>query len=68
LIHVGGEEVLLDDALNLCERAKSCGVRAEIEVWPDMIHVWHMFHPLLPEAAQATRRIVQFVERCAAQH
>ena len=61
LIHVAGEEVLLDDALRLCERARSQGVPAEIEVWPDMIHVWHMFHPLLPEATRATEKIIAFV-------
>lgn len=64
LIHVAGEEVLHDDALRLCERARGQGVSAEIEVWPDMIHVWHMFHPLLPEATRATEKIVEFVRRC----
>lgn len=63
LIHVAGEEVLLDDALRLCEHAITQGVRAEISVWPEMIHVWHMFYPLLPEAAAATQQIIDFCER-----
>ena len=63
LVHAAGEEVLLDDALRLCARAREQGVRAEIEVWPEMIHVWHMFHPLLPEATHATEKVVEFARR-----
>jgi len=63
LIHVGSEEVLLDDAVGLHAAARRAGVDATIEVWNDMIHVWHMFHPALPEAAEAIDGIVRFVAR-----
>jgi epsilon-lactone hydrolase len=61
LIHVGSEEVLLDDSRGLAEAARAKGVDAALEVWPDMIHVWHMFHPMLPEGDAALRGLAAFV-------
>jgi acetyl esterase/lipase len=63
MIHVGSEEVLLDDATGLAQRAADAGVDAQIEIWPDMIHVWHMFHAALPQGAQAMKRLAGFVRR-----
>jgi len=61
LIHVGTAETLLDDARRLADRARADGVPVEIEVWDDMIHVWHAFSPLLPEADEAIARIGAWV-------
>lgn len=61
LVQVGSDEVLLDDAVALVERAKAAGVDATLEVWPEMIHVWHWFLPMLDEAEQAIARIGAFV-------
>lgn len=63
LIQVGADEVLLDDAITLAQRAEACGIPTELEVWPDMIHVWQMFAGALPEADEAIRRIATFLER-----
>ena len=38
------------------------GVSAEVEVWPEMIHVWHWFLPMLDEAQRAVTRIGDFVK------
>jgi phosphinothricin tripeptide acetyl hydrolase len=62
LIQVGSEEVLLDDAVGLAERAKAAGVAATLEVWPEMIHVWHWFLPWLDEAEAAVATIGAFVQ------
>jgi acetyl esterase/lipase len=35
----------------------------EIKTWPDMVHVWHMFTPLLPEAEEAFEDIGEFLAR-----
>ncbi len=43
LIQVGENEVLLDDSTRLAERAEAAGVDVTLEVWPEMIHVWHFF-------------------------
>jgi monoterpene epsilon-lactone hydrolase len=61
LIHVGSEEVLLDDSRVLHKRAKFAGVDVELKIADDMIHVWHMFHAMLPEGAAAIREITDFV-------
>jgi monoterpene epsilon-lactone hydrolase len=62
LVQVGSTEILLDDATRLAERAEAAGVDVTLEVWDDMIHVWHSFADLLPEARQAIERIGAFVE------
>lgn len=61
LVHVGSDEVLLDDALGLVARARLAGVDATVEEWPAMIHVWHWFLPMLDEAERAIARIGDFV-------
>jgi phosphinothricin tripeptide acetyl hydrolase len=61
LIHVGSDEVLLDDAVRLAERAKAGGVDATLEIYDRMIHVWHWFLPMLDEAQTAVEAIGRFV-------
>ncbi|HEY7546900.1 MAG TPA: alpha/beta hydrolase [Blastocatellia bacterium] len=65
LIQVGSDEVLLDDSLILAERASAAGVDTTLEVWDDMIHVWHFFHPMLKEARDAIEHAAQFVRERA---
>jgi len=62
LIQVGGAETLLDGSIDLEVRAREAGVDARLEVYPDMIHVWHFFGPDLPEAADAIGSIARFLE------
>jgi acetyl esterase/lipase len=57
LIQVGGRETLLDDSTRLAERAKVAGVEVTLDVWDEMIHVWQLFAPLLPEGQQAIEQI-----------
>src|SRR5579863_5713664 len=61
LIQVGEAEILLDDATRVAERAKAAGINVQLEVWDDMIHVWHVFAKILPEAQQAIDRIGVYV-------
>lgn len=61
LIHVGRDELLLDDAVVLHEAARSAGVTSTLEIWDDMIHVWHAFHPMLPEGRQGIARIGEYL-------
>lgn len=53
LIHVGAAEILLSDSVALAERAGLVGVRTQLEVWPEMIHVWHAFSDHLDAGRQA---------------
>ena len=61
LVQVGSEEVLLDDSRKLAERCEAAGTDVELEVWDEMIHVWHWFGEYLDEADSAVRRIADFV-------
>jgi phosphinothricin tripeptide acetyl hydrolase len=63
LVQVGGDEVLLDDARGLGERARAAGVEVTVEEWPAMIHVWHWFLGMLDEADRAIDVIGRFVRR-----
>jgi acetyl esterase/lipase len=66
LVQVGTAEVLLDDSTRFAERAKAAGVEVTLEVWDEMIHVWHFFAETLPEGQQAIDRIGEWVrERLA---
>lgn len=61
LLQVGEAEILLDDATRVAERAKAAGVNVDLEVWDDMMHVWHVFAKILPEGQQAIDKIGKFV-------
>jgi monoterpene epsilon-lactone hydrolase len=37
-VHVGNDEVLLDDSVRLVERAVAAGVDARLDVWQGMVH------------------------------
>lgn len=47
LIQVGSVEILLDDALRLARVAGMADVPVELQVWPEALHVWHLFYPEL---------------------
>jgi acetyl esterase/lipase len=61
LIQVGDAEVLLDDSTRLSDRARAAGVQTKLEVWPEMIHVWHLFASFLPEGQQAIDGLGKFI-------
>jgi epsilon-lactone hydrolase len=53
MIQVGACETLLDDALRLAGGAGADDVRVDLQIWPEMIHVWHLFHPELAAGRRA---------------
>ncbi len=61
LIQVGDHETLLDDSRTLEKNAKAAGVDVTLEVWDEMIHVWQLFHPVLPEGVKALERIGEYL-------
>jgi epsilon-lactone hydrolase len=62
LIHVGSDEALRDDAVRMAERLRAMGCEVELQAWPRMFHVWHMFARILPEARAAIARIGAFLQ------
>lgn len=63
LIHVGNQEVLLDDALRLVRKAALDDVSVELKVWKDMIHSLHLFGPMLTEGREAIALSGAFLAR-----
>ncbi len=61
LIQVGSDEVLLDDARVVAEKAESAGVDVTLSVYQGMWHVWHTLGMLLPESRAAYEEIGNFV-------
>jgi epsilon-lactone hydrolase len=61
LIHVGEVETLRDDAVGFTARAVAAGVDVTLEVWPEMIHVWHAFGAAVPESEAGVTRIAEFI-------
>jgi epsilon-lactone hydrolase len=63
MIQVGACETLLDDALRLAKIGGAADVRVDLQIWPEMIHVWHLFHPELKAGRQAIEAGGAFVRR-----
>jgi epsilon-lactone hydrolase len=61
LIQVGTDETLLDDAVRLAGVAAQANVRVRLETWPEMIHAWHIFHPILADGRAAIRQAGAFI-------
>lgn len=61
LIQVGEHEILHDDAVLLAEHLSAAGVPVELEIWDGMIHAWHAFRGIVPEAEAAVARIAAFL-------
>jgi acetyl esterase/lipase len=53
LIQVGSAETLLDDAVFLAAEGGTQGVFVTLEIWPDMIHAWHLWNARLEEGRRA---------------
>lgn len=63
LVQVGLHEVLLDDARAFAVAAEAVGVNVQLEIWPEMIHVWHLFPDFLEQSKRAIKNIALFLRR-----
>ncbi|MHC5539573.1 alpha/beta hydrolase fold domain-containing protein, partial [Singulisphaera rosea] len=59
LIQVGEEEMLRDDSVRVAQKARADGVPVTLEVWPGMVHVFHIRG--LPESREAVRHMAEFM-------
>jgi monoterpene epsilon-lactone hydrolase len=66
LIQVGEAEVMMSGAIRLAEHLAESGVRMNLEVWPNMFHVWPLFAAILPEGQAAIDSSAAFHRRCLA--
>jgi monoterpene epsilon-lactone hydrolase len=63
LVHVGSDEILLDDATFLAARAKRAGVEVVLREFPALWHVFQAQARILPEADESIREIGEFLRR-----
>jgi len=63
LIHVGSDEIMLDDSRRVAERAKAAGVEVTLEIWEGLWHVFHAFAYRLAEGKEAIEKIGQFIRK-----
>jgi len=61
LIQAGTAEALAGDARLLAAAAQKAGLDVTLELYHDMIHVWHAFAPGLPEATATLDRIAAWL-------
>jgi epsilon-lactone hydrolase len=53
LIQVGAAETLLDDSVALARKAGASDVMVDLQIWPEMIHIWHLYFPMLSAGRRA---------------
>jgi epsilon-lactone hydrolase len=61
LVQVGSAETLLDDATRIAEKLHTAGVDVTLAVWPNMLHVFPFFAPILSEGRDGCREIGSFI-------
>jgi acetyl esterase/lipase len=61
LVQVGSAETLLDDATRIAEKLHAAGVDVTLAVWPNMLHVFPFFAPILSEGRDGCREIGSFI-------
>jgi epsilon-lactone hydrolase len=68
LIQVGSAETLLDDAVRLANVAGIADVPVTLEIWPDMIHAWPLFHQQLAAGRHAIASAGAFIRSKMSRH
>jgi acetyl esterase/lipase len=61
LIQTGSAETLLDDSVRLASAAGEADVRTTLQVWPEMIHAWHLFFPQLAAGRRSLAEAGAFI-------
>lgn len=61
LLLIGGAETLLDENIHFAGQAKKDGVNVELQIWPNMVHVWPSLYKVVPEAKIAMEGIGRWI-------
>ena len=60
-IQVGDHEIMLSDSLLLSEKLRSYGCSVELNIYPEMWHVFQYFVGLMPESLEAIKSLAIFL-------
>lgn len=63
LVQVGSNETLLDDATRFAAAAGAADVAVTLEIWPHMIHAWHLWNAQLETGRRALASAGAFMRR-----
>jgi monoterpene epsilon-lactone hydrolase len=61
LIQAGSAETLLEDATRFAAAAGAAGVPVTLEIWPHMIHAWHLWNAHLEPGRRALANAGAFI-------
>jgi acetyl esterase/lipase len=61
LVQVGTAETLLDDATRIAEKLHSAGCDVRLAIWPNMLHVFPFFAPILSEGRDGCIEIGNYI-------
>lgn len=61
LVHASEAEMLFDDSRRYVNKAVAAGSPVTFQTWNHMVHVWHIYHPDLPEGREAFEEIKKFL-------
>jgi len=61
-VQVGGDEVLVDDSRRVVERAQAVGIAAELDIVPEMQHMYQFDAGVMPEADASYDRAAAFIQ------
>jgi epsilon-lactone hydrolase len=64
LIQVGSAETLLSDATRFAEALGAANVAVALEIWPQMIHAWHLWNAHLKAGRRALASTGAFIKAC----
>jgi acetyl esterase/lipase len=62
LVQASEAEMLLDDARRYVCKAHASGSPVKLQTWSDMVHIWQIFDPTLPQAVEAWVEIDKFLK------
>jgi len=61
LVQASGTEMLLDDARRYVYKAHASGSPIKLQIWNNVVHVWQIFDPHLPQAGEAWQEVGKFL-------
>lgn len=62
LIQVGDDEILLSDSMRFADKLEAAGIDVELEVFPELWHVFQLFVGAMPESKAAISKIGTYIK------